>query len=180
MRGRTVPASGLSMGLGVGLSAHGGVAVGPHAVWFRVGGTVWGAVLVVLALTLVGGCEGTLTKRKLNSDDYRRSVEAFNDAIRWRDYQAALVWVAPHQAEAYWKQADALQERIRIYDYEIQKLDWNQQTRSAIVLLRYRFYHPTAPSIQTKDLHQKWVYDEAQGNWRVTQTGLHVLLEAGF
>jgi hypothetical protein len=151
-----------------------------HTGSFRVGGMAWGLVSLLLLLTAAGGCEGTLTKRKLNADDYRLAVEAFNDGIRWRDYQQSVAWVAPHQADAFWKQTDALQERLRVYDYEIQKMDWNQAARSALVLLRYRFYYPNDPSLRTADLHQKWHYDEQSGNWQVTQTGFHVLLESRF
>jgi hypothetical protein len=170
---------GPSIGLWQRFSAHGGVEVG-HTTSFRCGGMVRGVVLMLLSVILVAGCEGILTKRKLNADDYKLAVEAFNDGIRWRDYHQAVSYVAPQQMDAFWKLADAIQERIRVYDYQIQKLDWNQQARSAVVLLRYRFYHPNDPSIYTKDLHQKWIYDDQHGNWRVTQTGLHVLLESGF
>jgi len=149
-----------------------------RAALFGVGGKVKGVVLIMLSLTVAAGCVGTLTKRKLNAEDYRVAVEAFNDAIRWHDYQMGLAWIAPQQVDLYWKQTDTLQERIRIYDYQILKSDWSQQTGTAMVLLRYRFYHPNEPTIRTKDLHQKWQYDDKDGNWRVTQTGLHVLLEA--
>ncbi len=151
-----------------------------HAISVKVGGVVWGVVWILVSVILMGGCEGTLTKRKLNASDNKLAIEAFNDGIRWRDFHQAAAFVAPQQLDAFWKQADALQARVRIYDYQIQRLEFNQQARMATVLLRYRFYHANDPSIESRDLPQKWIYDDENGTWRVIQTGLHVLLEARF
>lgn len=150
-----------------------------HSAPLRTRGTTWGLGLILLLLVTTGSCStGVFPKKNLNDDDYRRAVESFNDAIRWREYPTAAAFVAPQQLEVFWKQTDALAERIRMSEYQIQRLNMNAEAHSGIVLLRYRFYYPTDPSIRSKDLHQKWHYDEITKSWLVIQTGLHVLLEA--
>jgi hypothetical protein len=149
-----------------------------HSAPLRTRGTAWGLGLILLLLVTTGSCStGAFSKKNLNEDDYRRAVEAFNDAIRWREYQAAAAFVAPQLLEVFLKQTDALAERIRLSEYQVQQSNMNAEARSGVVLLRYRFYYPTDPTIRSKDLHQKWRYEEATNSWQVVQTGLHVLLE---
>ncbi len=149
---------------------------------FKTSHRVWSLGLIVLSLMIAGGCSEsfttTFTHRKLNADEYRRAVESFNDAIRWREFNAAAAFVAPQQLDAYWKLADALNEYIRVSDYQVQQMDFNQKARSGMVVLRYRFYHPQDPRMRTKDFHQKWSYDEVAKNWSVIQSGLQTMLEA--
>jgi len=149
---------------------------------FKTGHRVWSLGLILLSLVIAGSCsetfKTTFTHRKLNADEYRRAVESFNDAIRWRDYNGGAAFVAPQQLDAYWKLADALNEYIRVSDYQVQRIDFNQAARSGMVVLRYRYYYPQDPKLRTKDSHQKWVYDEEAKNWWVVQSGLQTLMEA--
>ena len=148
---------------------------------FKSSHRVWSLGLILLSLVTAGGCgetfSTTFVHRKLGPDEYRRAVEDFNDAIRWRDFNGGANSVAPQHLDAYWKLADALNEYIRVADYQIQQIDFNQKARSGMVALRFRYYHPQDPKMRTKDFHQKWVYDEAGKNWYVIQTGLQTLLE---
>ena len=149
---------------------------------FKSSHRVWSLGLILLSLVITSGCAETFSTTfvhtKLSPDEYRRAVESFNDAIRWRDFNGGAAFVAPQQLDAYWQLADALNEYIRVADYQTQRIDFNQQARSGMVVLRYRYYHPQDPKMRTKDCHQKWAYDEGAKNWRVVQTGLQTLLEA--
>jgi hypothetical protein len=155
------------------------VTVG-HSAPLKTNRTAWSLGLILLLLVTTGGCNGTgvFPKKNLNDDDYMRAVEAFNEGVRWREYRAAAIFVAPEQLEVFWKHTEALGERVRLSEVQIQRLNMNPEARSGIALLRYRFYYPTDPSIRSKDVNQKWRYDEIAKSWQVIQTGLHVLLEA--
>jgi hypothetical protein len=151
-----------------------------HSAPLRTSRTAWSLGLILLLLVTTGSCDSTtgiIPKKNLNDDDYQRAVEGFNEGVRWREYRAAAVFVAPEQLEVFWKQAEALGERVRLSECQIQRLNMNPEARSGIALLRYRFYYPNDPSIRYKDVNQKWRYDETTKNWQVIQTGLHVLLE---
>jgi hypothetical protein len=141
---------------------------------------VTGWCLLMLALTF--GCRGSLgfSNRKMNTEDLKLAVTTFNDAIRWRDYQKALLWIVPQQQEAFWKQTDDIQDRLRVIDYEIIRFDFNERAAIGTVDLRYRVYYLTDPRMQVKTLHQKWRYEEAQKDWRVAHSDLQSLAGGGF
>jgi hypothetical protein len=134
-----------------------------------------------LLLALMFGCASLgSSNRKLNSEDFKAAVTTFNDAIRWRDYQKALLWIVPQQREIFWKQTDDIQERLRVIDYEIIRVDFNERTAIGTVDLRYRVYYLTDPRLQVKTLHQKWRYEEAEKDWRVAYSDLQNLAGGGF
>ena len=62
--------------------------------------------LVLLVPLLAAGCAG-VTQRKMNEEGLREAVVKFNDALRWRDYQHAILWVASPQQEDFWRQTEA-------------------------------------------------------------------------
>jgi hypothetical protein len=131
----------------------------------------------ILMLALTFGCGGGLgfSNRKMNPADLKLAVTTFNDAIRWRDYQTALPWIVPQQQEVFWKQTDDIQERLRVVDYEIIRVDFNERAAIGTVDLRYRVYYLTDPRLQVKTLHQKWRYEAAQKNWCVAHSDLQSL-----
>lgn len=151
-----------------------------HSAPLKTNRTTWSLGLILLVLVTTGSCgsAGIFPKKNLNNDDYLRAVEGFNEGIRWREYRAAAVYVAPQQLEVYYKQTEALGERVRLSECQIQRVNMNPEAGSGIALLRYRFYYPNDPSIRYKDVNQKWRYEETTKSWQVIQTGLHVLLEA--
>jgi hypothetical protein len=136
-------------------------------------------MLVVLVALLAVGCAG-MTQMKLNEDGLREAVVKFNDALRWRDYQQAIVWVAPTQQEDFWRQTEILQENFRIVDYQVQRLQFDASSASGSVTLRYRFYKVQNPQVQSQNVQQRWQYFEQASNWRIVQSGLATLEEGRF
>jgi hypothetical protein len=137
------------------------------------------AALAVLLPFLAAGC-ASVTQRKLNPEGLREAVVKFNDAVRWRDYQQAALWVSAVQQEAYWRQTEDLRDDVRIVDYQIQRVDYDANTASGLVTLRYRFYKVQNPQLQFKNVQQRWQYDEQEANWRIVQSGLAILEEGRF
>jgi hypothetical protein len=133
--------------------------------------------LVASILMLACGCISAITDRKLNDEGLREAVTVFNDAIRWRDYPQALVWVPPQQREVFWKQTDAMQDNLRIVDYQILRLDMSEHTAIGSADLKYRYYSLTSPRIESVTLRQKWRWEEENHTWQVAQSDLQALVD---
>jgi hypothetical protein len=143
----------------------------------RPGRTIAAISMLLSILMLASGCVSAITDRKLNDEGLREAVTIFNDAIRWRDYQQALVWVPPQQRDVFWKQTDAVQDNLRIVDYQILRLDFSERTTIGSTDLRYRYYSLTNPRIESVTLHQKWRWDEVNHQWLVVQSDLETLVD---
>jgi hypothetical protein len=135
--------------------------------------------LVLLVPLLAAGCAG-VTQRKMNEEGLREAVVKFNDALRWRDYQHAVLWVASPQQEDFWRQTEAMQDNVRIVEYQIQRLQVDASSASGSVTLRYRFYKVQNPQLQFQNVQQRWQYLDQEANWRIVQSGLATLEEGRF
>ena len=135
--------------------------------------------LVLFVPLLAAGCAG-VTQWKMNEEGLREAVVKFNDALRWRDFQHAILWVAFPQQEDFWRQTEALQDNIRIVEYQIQRLQFDAMSASGSVTLRYRFYKVQNPQLQFQNVQQRWQYLDQEANWRIVQFGLGTFEEGRF
>jgi hypothetical protein len=129
--------------------------------------------LVCLAAGFFSSCS---TLRGQNEDEKGLilAVERFSKDIRWGDYRSAAAWVDPSAKEEFWDQADRLREAVRILDYQI--VDVGLNGFSGKVTLRYRFYQKQNPQIQTRTLHQHWLFSDQDRAWQVVRNDLHKLM----
>jgi hypothetical protein len=128
---------------------------------------------------MAAGC-ASMAQRRLNAEGLREAVGKFNDAIRWRDYQQAILWVSFEQQEEFWRRTEALQSSLRIVDYQVQHLQVDAGSASGSVTLRYRFYRVQNPQVRSLTVYQRWHYVESETNWRIVQSGLATLEEERF
>jgi len=135
--------------------------------------------LVLLVPLLTAGCAG-VTQWKMNEEGLREAVVKFNDALRWRDFQHAILWVAFPQQEDFWRQTEALQDNVRIIEYQIQRLQFDAMCASGSVTVRYRFYKVQNPQLQFQNVQQRWQYFDQEANWRIVQFGLGTFEEGRF
>ena len=135
--------------------------------------------LVLFVPLLAAGCAG-MTQRKMNEEGLREAVVKFNDALRWRDFQHAILWVAFPQQEDFWRQTEVLQDNVRIVEYQIQNLQVDASSASGSVTLRYRFYKVQNPQLQFQNVQQRWQYLDQEANWRIVQFGLGTFKEGRF
>ncbi len=117
--------------------------------------------------TLLGGQRG-------DDQGLRLAAERFNKDLRWEDYRSALSWIAPAAKEAFMDQADRLQGRVRIMEYQV--MDVSSDGLSGNVILRYRFYQKQDPQLQTRTLHQQWFFSEQDHVWQVVKDDLQKLM----
>jgi hypothetical protein len=102
------------------------------------------------------------------------AVERFSKDIRWGDYKSAMAWIEPSAKEEFWGLADRLYDSVRIIDYQI--VDVGLNGSSAKVSLRYRFYQKQDPRIQTRTLHQHWLFSDQDRAWQVVRNDLRKLM----
>jgi hypothetical protein len=129
--------------------------------------------LICLVAGLFSSC-AVLNAQKDNEQGLHLAVDRFNRDLRWEDYKSASVWIAPSAQKAFWDLADRLHETVRIVDYQV--VDEGVNELSGNATLRFRFYHKQNPRIQTKTLHQLWLFSAKDGVWQVERHDLQKLM----
>jgi hypothetical protein len=129
--------------------------------------------LVCLAAGFFSSC-ATLRGQNEDEKGLVLAVERFSKDIRWGDYRSAVAWIAPSAKEEFWDLADRLREAVRIIDYQI--VDVGVNGFSGKAMLRYRFYQKQNPQLQTRTLHQQWLFSEQDRAWQVVRNDLQKLM----
>jgi hypothetical protein len=107
------------------------------------------------------------------------SIEAFNSAFRWEDYKSAAVWIEPEQKELFWAEVDKFKGKIRLVDFQVRDVDWNEKTMTATALVYFQYFRPDAPTLQTVTFPQKWWFSEKDKCWRLGQSGYQAITKEG-
>ena len=105
------------------------------------------------------------------------AADRFNTDLKWQDYKSAASRMAPSERESFWGKVDQLQGRIRIMDYQVVDVNLKGKEGSGTVILRYRFFSTSNPQLQTKTLHQKWVFSERGEGWQVVENDLEKIMQ---
>jgi hypothetical protein len=129
--------------------------------------------LVCLVAGISSSC-APLGGQKENEKGLLLAVDRFSKDIRWEDYKSASSWIAPEAKDQFWDQADRLHEGVRIVDYQV--VDVLLDGISGKVTLRYRFYQKQNPQIQTRTLHQQWLFSDKNGVWQVVRNDFQRLM----
>ncbi len=136
-------------------------------------------VLLPIALCVFSGFLSScnlLGGQRNNEEGLRLAAERFNRDIRWGEFKSASTWVAPTVKDAFWDQADRMQDRVRVLDYQVVDVSPVDKEGSGTVAMRYRFYQKSNPHPQTKILQQKWLYSKQDGKWQVVGYDLQKLI----
>lgn len=144
----------------------------PSSWLLRIALTAWTAAAVALA----GGCAG-LGGGKHSKKDLSTAVEAFNTALRWGDFKSAAGFVAAEELENFWRRMDSIERRVRLTDYEVRNIAWNDRGQPISVYIRYRYFFMNNPELRAKTIHQHWVYDQRVQAWQIAAAGLEPLLD---
>ncbi len=136
-------------------------------------------LLLPLSLCLLAGvlCScGLWGGQKSNEEGLLAAVDHFNTDVRWEDFKTAAACIAPSGKEEFWNQVDRLQGRVRIMDFQVVDASLRDNGESGTVILRYRYYHKNNPQIQTKTLHQRWLFSKQDRAWQVVDHDLQKLI----
>jgi|WetSurMetagenome_2_1015567.scaffolds.fasta_scaffold159099_1 hypothetical protein len=137
---------------------------------------IFRVTVVLLAVAIVGGCS-TFGNPKFNEKDFSEMVDAFNTALRWRDFKSASAFVLPEVQEEFWQMVDSMDKRVRLTEYEVRNVAWNDKGQPVSVFIRYQYFFMSNPELRSKTIHQEWVYDERISNWQIAALGLEPLVD---
>jgi hypothetical protein len=143
------------------------------------GSTPWKRWMVFFPcwVCLIAGFSASCTMfdaQKSNDQALFLAVDRFNQNLRWEDYKSALTWIAPAAKGEFMDQIESLQGRVRIMGYQV--MDVGTSGLSGNVTLLYRFYQKRNPQIQTRTLHQQWLFSEKDRVWQVVRNDLQQLM----
>lgn len=113
---------------------------------------------------------------KHDEEALRLAADRFSTGLRWEDYKSASAYIAPDAKEGFWEQADRLQGRVRIMEFQVVDVGIIGNGSSGNVTLRYRFFHKRNPQLQTTMLNQQWLFSDRDRVWQVVRSDLEKLM----
>lgn len=113
-------------------------------------------VATVLAVGALGsaGCR-TTGQAGTDLSNLKDSVEAYNDAYRWKNYQRAALFLPPETRAAFLATYEEDDKALHIEDYQVLRADLVSE-QAAQVLVRMRFMQLPSVTLETKNLVQHW------------------------
>ena len=109
------------------------------------------------------------------SEDFDRSVKAYNRLLRWHEIESAgMTYIDPQLRGEYLMQAESLKKRgLAVADYRILRSRYLPEKKSGEVIAEFDYYILPSNRIKTVPYRQEWVYQEEIKSW-VLKTGLPV------
>lgn len=132
--------------------------------------------MLLLVVVLPSFACSTFGDKKENMKNFIAAVEGFNTALRWGDYKMASAFVSPSLQEQFWQQADIMEKKIRLTDYDIRNVAMAKTGNSFPVIIRFHYYITNDPQLQTQTVRQQWSYSQEAESWMITQCGLEALV----
>lgn len=83
------------------------------------------------------------------------SVEAYNDAYRWKNYERAALFLPPEVRAPFLATYEEDDKALHVEGYRILRADL-QGEEAARVVIRVRFMQLPSVTLETKDLVQNW------------------------
>lgn len=118
------------------------------------------SVLVGLSVVVLSGCATARAKDKMEM--LRKSVEAYNHAFRWKNYDRAATFLPAELRGAFVATHEDDAASLHVEDYKILQVDIDTED-AARVLVRYRYTLLPSVVVQTRKLTQHW--HRVAGQW---------------
>jgi len=96
-----------------------------------------------------------------NANRLNETVEAYNHAYRWKNYETAVLLLIPDLREGYLAAYEEDESSLQIEDYKIQKLNLKSEDQ-AVAKIRTRYMLLPSVSVKRVTLIQHWVQIEDQ------------------
>ena len=116
--------------------------------------------LLVVALVAASACATARKEEAL--DELRRSVEAYNHAFRWKNYERASSFLQSSLRGPFLAAHEDDGKALHVEDYRILKVDLPSED-IALVTVRYRFTLLPSVTVQKRSVQQNWA--RVAGNW---------------
>jgi hypothetical protein len=120
-------------------------------------------LLSLIMAVLIAGCSSYSVR-----EQFDKSVEAYNEALRWFEWSNASRYAEDLIREEFKARAAAAKD-VRIVDYRIVSKNYDPEKREATVEVDIDYYRLFSPSVRTLHDTQKWVYFENKGTkgWKL-------------
>ena len=119
-------------------------------------------LLVVFATLGCLGCGGPSQKAK---SDLKDAVVQFNEGVRWGRLQEVMPRVDPDNAPHFLKMHEKFGTEIQLSDYELINSTYNEEKKTAAVIVRIMWYRQNEMELHTTTLLQDWALHGV--NWRL-------------
>lgn len=85
-----------------------------------------------------------------------REVRGYNDGIRWRDFSAAALRLAPAERTRFLDRRDKLDEDLRVADWEMTRLEYDDDRHRAVVQVEYTWMLDSRGIVHKTVARQFW------------------------
>jgi hypothetical protein len=136
----------------------------------------WPLIICMPVVFLSISSCASLGKSAGDEKDLTSAVQSFNFSVRWGEYKEASVWVIPQTRNYYWELSDWLVDNVRILDFEVRDVVFDEASNTGTSSVYYRFFYKDDPYIKTKTVEQKWRYEQSGKLWQVVQHNLESLV----
>jgi hypothetical protein len=107
--------------------------------------------LPILCLLLLG-CASS----PKDGEDLIGEVRVYSEGIRWRKYEDSAARVPPGERETFLDQREALDQELRIDDYEIARVKVRKGKERAVVLVKYTWHLDSVGVVYDTVVEQIW------------------------
>lgn len=123
-------------------------------------------LLLCISFAIVGACSTLKGFR----EDLRDTVIAYNDFLRWSEFNKAKYFVDESLRQEFESRAKAMKD-VKIADYRIVNADFEAEKGDQIVEVEFDYYICPAYVVKTLVDKQKWSYvyigREKKKHWRL-------------
>ncbi|HTE53137.1 MAG TPA: hypothetical protein VK698_19925 [Kofleriaceae bacterium] len=91
-----------------------------------------------------------------SSSDLVKEVRGYNNGLRWRDFSASAMRVAPAARSDFLDRRDRLDEDLRIADWEMTRFEYDESRFRAVVQVEYRWLLDSRGIVHTTVARQFW------------------------
>jgi hypothetical protein len=115
------------------------------------------ALVLLFASVVLTACAGA----RVHSA-FAKSLEKYNDLVRWNDMDRASLFASPAISVEFGKRADDA-KKAKVFDYQVLDVKYDEKTREASAVVVYSYYTYTTGEVKKVTDNQKWVYTSGDG-----------------
>jgi hypothetical protein len=111
-------------------------------------------ILILLTACIVAACSAGMTRA-----EFDKSLEQYNELVRWRGLDKAVLFAAPSISEKFRARAEAA-KGVRVIEYEVVNVHYDEKAREALATVAYKYYSVSTGLVHEMKDTQKWKYFE--------------------
>ncbi|HAM50093.1 MAG TPA: hypothetical protein DCP92_05130 [Nitrospiraceae bacterium] len=123
---------------------------------------------VLLSLVSVMVLTGCAVNSYLVQKEFNKSLDAYNDSLRWRDWDNASLFTTTTNQQEF-KTRVAAAKDVRMVDYRIVNMKYDAESHKATADVEIDYYMVFSYTMKTLHDKQMWEYLDEKGTkgWKV-------------